>query len=167
MASVMAATCAAHLGGVVTREIDLALGLLQQAQRVGLVAQALPGDVASRRRHDRLGLGAKGRQGDPVEQVQPQLQVVELAQGVVAEQVGVGGHDHPALAVTHGGEQAGAGGWAVGAGPQHERAVALGSAARPRGRSRLCARRCSRPALVGAGDRPRRTTHIGVPLWRA
>ena len=52
--------------------------------------------------------------------------MIELPQGVVAEQVGIGGHHHPALAVAHGGQQAGAGGMGRVGGPQHDRAGALG-----------------------------------------
>ena len=137
----------AHLGGVVAGEVDLAPGLLQRPQRVGLVAQALPGHVARRRRLDRLGRGAKGRQSDPEEQVQPQAPMVELPERVVAEQVGIGGHHHPALAVTHGGQQPGAGGMGRVAGPQHDRAVALGQTARPR--------HGSRPHPPDAAGRPR------------
>ena len=112
-----------HGAELVSCQVDLALGFLQQAQRVGLIAQLLPGDVLAGGRDQRLRLGAEGRQGDPVEQVQPELQVVELAQHVVAEQVGVGGHDHPARAVPQSDEQRRARGMRRGAGAQHDRAV--------------------------------------------
>ena len=79
-----------HDAELVPCQVDLAPGFLQQAQRVGLVAQLLPGDVLAGGRDQRFRLGAEGRQGHPVEQVQPELQVVELAQHVVAEQIGVG-----------------------------------------------------------------------------
>ncbi len=92
---------------VVTLQVDLARGLLQQAQRVGLVAQPQPRRILRRCGDRRRRIGAEGGQGDPVEDVEPQLPVIVAAQKVVAEQVRIGRHDHATGAVGDRREQGG------------------------------------------------------------
>ncbi len=124
---------------------------------------------------------------EPVDQVEPQLPVVEAVQEVVAEDVRVGGHGHAAAAVGHGGEQDGAGGRRLRPGAQHggagrhgERAGAVeahvGDAVQQTGVRRLSGagarhpgRGAGRPGVVedGACSRPRCRTAPGARRdWR-
>ena len=73
------------------------------------------------------GSARKAGRATQYEAVEPQALVIEHAEGVVAEQVRVGGHDHPALAVAHRGEQTGARRVGIVAGAQHDGALALGA----------------------------------------
>ena len=89
----------AQLLRVVRGGVDGAVGGLGQAQLLDRRAQPGPGRVGGRRGGGgRRGAG-EGGLGDPVDEVQPQLLVVELVDAVVAEEVGVGGDDDPSGAV--------------------------------------------------------------------
>ncbi len=116
----------AHLRDVVPLEVDLTLGLLQAAQCVGLVAQALPGGVARRLRDDRLRVGTERRQRRPVDQVVPELQVVEVVDVVVAEEVRVGDDHHATHAVAGRRQEPGLGRLRLVARAQHDRAGLVG-----------------------------------------
>ena len=77
-------------GGVVLRGVDRAVGLLHRAQLLDGLLELGPGGVGL---GGRVGEGVdaaeRGLRG-PVHEVEPQRLVVELADAVVAEQVGVG-----------------------------------------------------------------------------
>ena len=114
---------------------DPAVGILERPDRRDGLGQQGPlgqGDDARWLGDRGFRLPADGRPGD---QVQPQFAVVEVDDRVVADEVGVGGNDHPACprprCDEHG--RRGGGRRGVGAG-QHARAV--GSRA---GRQRACA----------------------------
>ena len=112
--------------------------LQRQPVRVG---GGLGGAGSARRR-------GEGRAGGPVDEVEPEGCVVEVADAVVAEEVGVGEHRDPAGAVLGDRRQRGARG--VGG------VVGAGDRPRRRCRGRPCRRGRSRPRGRGRGGRGRR-----------
>ncbi len=102
-----------HVGGRrVARGVvgERAVGRLEQAQSVGVALELEPdrvgGDVG-RRLEPAPGEGMGAR---PVDEVAPEVGVVEIADAVVAEEVGVRGDHDPARAVLADREQGSAGG---------------------------------------------------------
>ena len=96
-------------GAIVDGEIDRAVGLLGDPQLLHRGLQLPPGRIVlGGRVRERVG-AAEARLGGPVGEVDPQRLVVELADAVVAEQVRVGQHDDPPLAVLHHRRERGAG----------------------------------------------------------
>ena len=111
-----------HLAGVVRLQVDLALGLLEEPECAGGLLEAQPRRVLRRLRRHRRGVPLERVQRHPVQQVEPELPVVAPEQVVVAEEIGVRGDDHAAVAVGHGRDEAGAGRVGGRARAQHQRA---------------------------------------------
>ena len=113
--------------GSCSARVDGAVGLLSGAELLDRLLQLAPARVGlSGGVGD--GLNARERRlGGPVDEVEPERLVVELADAVVAEEVGVGEHDDAPRAVLHHGGERGAGrrGGREGAG-DHLAAVAQG-----------------------------------------
>jgi hypothetical protein len=87
--------------GLVARALHRTVGLLEDAQGVGCALERVPGGIAPRRRRRVLERLRERGLGDPVHEVEPELLVVELADAVVAEQVGVPQYGDAAGAMLH------------------------------------------------------------------
>ena len=114
------------LADVVRVEVDLALGLLQEPQRVGGGLEAQPRRVLRGLRDDRGRVRTERAEAGPVHEVQPQLPVVTSHEVVVAEEVRVGDDHDAAVFVRHRREQPGPGRVGGLAGAQHDGAGAIG-----------------------------------------
>ncbi len=85
--------------------IERAVRSLEPCECVDLIAQLGPRGIGRRPVARRaVSTGACGR-ASPMHDVEPQRAVVEVAEAIVAEQVGVAEHDDPSVAVVGGDDQ--------------------------------------------------------------